>query len=421
MTEEERSGRQKTKNKYKNKQKLQQQQDIVFTSPLPYIAQERTLLKMTNTCSFCVTSAICLLICMNKVTHGFAPGPNNVIPVIQQKSINSVTVLQAKKKVGGSMAQKRKKRGKKFIPKPMERPKVLDEVPRADMWEKTVSTDDQVQIMTKGEEETKAKATALVDSQRKSVEILTKIRTQIENLPVNQILDAMDGKYIVFDDVLGEDLCNEIAEEGQSMFDNNKMELDLNAGITSGEYGVAIKGGKEQYVDCPRSVEYVVSTSRHLTGMMNKASSGEDGVVSTKSLSYKLDETASMAGWRLFNRKARVSSLTLLTGNDNAGNDTSDLEKKPFGFVVDQNSNEVDMRKVTAIYYTTPTGWDEDCGGGVTFQDADGSEEHVRAKNDRLLLFSSDESAHRLESWIGKEGIDGISGYIVAHLVRKRQ
>jgi len=354
---------------------------------------------------------------MNQVAQGFAPNPN-LNPAIRKMSTN---ILQAKKKGGGTMAQKRKKRGKKFIPKPMERPKALDDVPRADAWEKTVSTGDQIQTANKGVQETKAKAAALVDSQRKSVEVLTEIRTRIESLPADQILDAMDGKYVVFDDVLGEDLCREILEEGQSMFDNNKMELDLNAGITSGNYGVAIKGGKEQYVDCPRSVEYVVSASRHLTGMLNKAGDGEDAAKSIKSLPYKLDETASMAGWRLFDRKARVSSLTLLTGNDNAGNDTLDLEKKPFGCIVDQNSDEVDMRKVTVIYYMTPNSWDEDCGGGVTFQDVDGSERNVKAKNDRLLLFNSEKSVHRLEPWIGKEGIDGSSGYIVAHLVRERQ
>jgi len=329
-------------------------------------------------------------------------------------------VHHAKKNGGGSMAQKRKKRGKKFIPKPMERPQALDQVPRADAWEKTVSTDDQAQTMQKGEEETRAKAAALVDIQRKSVDVLTHTRTQVENLPVDQMLDAINGgKYVMFDDLLGEDLCREMMEEGQSMFDNNKLELDLNAGITSGEYGAAIKGGKEQYADCPRSVEYVVSTTRHLAGILNKAGDGEDRYASSRTLPYKLDETVSLSGLKLFDRKARVSSLALLTGNVN--DDTASLEKKPFGCLVDKNSDVVDMRKVTAIYYMTPKGWDGvGCGGGVTFQDVDGIEKTIEAKNDRLLLFNSEASVHRLEPWIGKDGIEGISGYIIAHLVRER-
>jgi hypothetical protein len=314
------------------------------------------------------------------------------------------------------MAEKRKKRGKKFIPKPMERPKALDQVPKADVWEKTVSTDDQVQTVQKAEEESRAKAASLVDLQRKSVQVLTHTRTQVENLPVDQILDAINGgKFVVFDNLLGEDLGREMMEEAQSMFDNNKLELDLNAGITSGEYGAAIMGGKEQYIDCPRSVEYVVSTTRHLAGMLNKAGDGEDG----NALPNKLDETASLAGLKLFDRKARVSSLALLTGNE--GDDTVSLEKKPFGCLVDKNSDVVDMRKVTAIYYMTPKDWDVGCGGGVTFKDVDGVEKTIEAKNDRLLLFNSEESVHRLEPWIGKDRIEGTSGYIIAHLLRTRR
>lgn len=323
----------------------------------------------------------------------------------------------------------------------MEKPQALNEVPKADAWEKTVSStgegdsSDQGQTMKKEKEATKSQAAALIDSQRNSVKALTHIRTAVQNLSVEQILDALDlssssstntKNYVVFDDLLGEELCREMMEESRSMFDNNKMELDLNVGITSGEYAAAIKGGHEQYVDCPRSVEYVVCVTRHLPGNLNKVGEeeGDDSSdLQVKKLDYKLDETASMAGIRAFDRKARLSSLALLAGQEGGkdnDNDNADLVKKPFEYVLNTEGDEVDLRKVTVLYFMTPDGWDEECGGGVTFQDENGEEVKVVAKSDRLLLFSSEGCLHRMDPWTGKDGQEGGS-YIVTHLVRQRK
>ena len=46
---------------------------------------------------------------------------------------------------------------------------------KADEWEKVESTEEKVKSMKKQEEETKAKAKALVDSQKESVEALTHV------------------------------------------------------------------------------------------------------------------------------------------------------------------------------------------------------------------------------------------------------
>lgn len=346
-------------------------------------------------------------------SNGFSPNFANL------NTLESYTELYAKGK-RGSMAQKRKQRGQKVAPKTIfrERPKILDTVPRPDQWEKIESTEEKVQTMKKEEEETKAKAAALIESQRKSVDVLTHVKNQIELLPAADIVDAIQsGSYFVCDNVLGDDLALEMSKEGKYMFENNKLELDLGAGITSGQYAAAITGGQDQYVDCPRTVEYVVSCTRHLSGMLNTGLEDDE----EKSLPYKLDETASMAGLRVFDRKARKSSLTLLTGNEDACNDTADLEEKPFGFVTDDSQDEIETRKVSSICFMVPDGWDESCGGGIVFKDKDGNENIVEAKNDRLVVFSSESSSYRLRPFLGRDEIDTTGSYIIKHLVRERQ
>jgi hypothetical protein len=236
--------------------------------------------------------------------------------------------LYAKAKGGRttrSMAEKRKKWGRKVMPKIMERPKILDELPKPDQWDKIDSSnnvkDEQATQKKKEEEIARSKAAALIALQKRSVEVLTHVRSRVESLPSEDIVKAMNGgSYIVFDDILGTELCSEMKNEGQTMYLDNKLELDLESGVTSGEYVVPIKGGQEQYTDCPRSVEYVVSLTRHLAGMLNKlvvCESGEDTLTSNAfHLGYKLDETASISSLRVFDRKARLSSLALLTGKE---------------------------------------------------------------------------------------------------------
>jgi hypothetical protein len=302
----------------------------------------------------------------------------------------------------------------------MERPKVLDELPNPDKWDKTIASstngnDNNDQSIQKEEEIARSKAAALIALQKKSVEVLTHVRSRVESLPSDDIVKAINGgTYIVFDDLLGSELCSEMKKEGQTMYLDNKLELDLESGITSGEYVVSIKGGQDQYADCPRSVEYVVSLTRHLAGMLNKLDLGS-----------KLDETASISSLRVFDRKARLSSLALLTGKENSDHDAAsapDVDKRPFSCIVNRtDSEQVDLRKITAIYFMTPDGWDTECGGGMTFQDEDGNEISVEAKNDRLLLFSSEKSLHRAEKWIGRNGIEGACSCIVTHFVRQRQ
>ena len=165
-------------------------------------------------------------------------------------------ILFAKRKQ--SMAQKRKRRAGRTLSKTIERPKILDTVARTDEWTKTVSTSDQVETM-KGAEDAKAQASALIETQRKSVDVLTHVRNCVESLPYEEIIETvLKGDAYVKDGFLGSELCEELKLEGESLLTNEKMELDLQAGLCSGEFATAIKGGEDQYSHCPRCVEYVV-------------------------------------------------------------------------------------------------------------------------------------------------------------------
>lgn len=330
----------------------------------------------------------------------------------------------------------------------MKRPEALDNVPRPDEWTKTASTDEAVASMKKQEDETKSQAAALIETQRRSVEVLTDVRQRVESLPAEAICKSLissdsDGigdsnshsLCYVFDNLLDDlHLTEEMQAEGRSMFENNKLELDLKAGICSGEYAAAIKGG-EEYADCPRTVEFVVSLTRHLTGLLNrvvvvdgkveveaKPEAGAEVETKTgadKLLGYSLDEAASMAGIRYFNRDARVSSMALLTNNA-VDDDTEST--RPFELVVDGNSDEADLRKVTLLYFLMPEGWDNKCGGGVTIRsnndNGDGEDITIEAKNDRVVILNSETCLHRMEEWRGSEGMPSGS-LIVTHFVGK--
>jgi hypothetical protein len=385
---------------------------------------------------------------------GFTPSlfhSHNSITNIQQHDVPSsltststpfsTTQLFAKKKSKKSMAEKRKNRGKKFAPKPLAKPEILNTVPDADEWEKVKSTEEQVQQMQKqeqnqDEDEVQSQAKALIETQRKSVEVLTYVKETVLNLPRDKMIESLksvSGCDKVFNDFLGQELSDEIRAEGLKMFEDEKMELDLKAGLCSGEYTVGIKGGEKQYADCPRITEFVVSLTRHLTGLLNDSlneNKSDDDADNGNDLDYVLDETASMAGLRTFNRMARLNSISLLTGKEVSqitNEDLNNTDQRPFQCVIDTkttdadgNEEEVDYRKVTAIYFLTPQGWDKSCGGGVTIKNGDESDIYIEAKNDRLLILTSDTCIHRMEEWVGNnEGLESGS-MIVTHFIEKR-
>lgn len=351
---------------------------------------------------------------------------------------SSLLILSAGKGKKLSQSEKRKRRGKKLAPGPKMEPHGL---PRPDVWDKTSATTttstskDQSPKANDSNisdgDSVKADAKAIIDTQRKSVDVLTQVRTQVDALSQQSILQALSSPsfphyyHTVIDNFLGDDLCDEMSNEGRSMLDG--MELDIEGGgICSGEYVAAIVGGKEQYVDCPRCVEYVVSLTRHLPlKLADGDGEKEDGVTGgsdSSSLGFRLDGGASMASIRTFDRSARLSALKLLFPDSSS----SDIEARPFNYIVDGKIQD-DRRKVTALYFMVPDGWNAQCGGGVRIKtvanDNEGSTDDsdnevlIEAKNDRLLIFRSDLCLHSMEGWVGGDGLE-VGSHLETHFIQ---
>mmetsp|Transcript_9234 Transcript_9234/g.20036 ORF Transcript_9234/g.20036 Transcript_9234/m.20036 type:complete len:387 (+) Transcript_9234:65-1225(+) len=337
----------------------------------------------------------------SSLVQAFLPPAQITSPYIIHATSTSLFMGKRKKP---SMKERRKQRAKRQPGFKVERG-VLDELPPVDSWEKTQPTveatapDDQNGGADVDEsEETAAKASSLVESQRKSVDCLTFIRKRVEE--VFPIADAaksiVEQGYFVHDNFLssGEDkafgdaLLSELFLEGPDMLSNNKLERDI-ARLGDGEFVGKIVGG-ENYADCPRLTEYVVSLTRHLPPILNI----EIDDLATGDFS-KLDSTASMGTIRMYDRKTRLGAETLLMKTE-----TGDFDR-PFEIICgNSEGTENDARRLTAMLFLSTEDWDAStCGGGVTVETG----EKLDAIRDRIILLRSDTCSHRHEPWIGKD------------------
>jgi len=256
-----------------------------------------------------------------------------------------------------------------------------------------------------GEETTIQRAKQVIEAQRESVKMLTHVRECVEGLPYDEIRAALDAQgYYVFDNFLKEkDVISVLEQESRAMLENDQMEFDMQNGGT-GEYITSVKGGEEQYTVCPRTVELVVSVTKHMPKLI-----GGDTA---------LDDSVSMTTLRTFDRKKLLASMALLAGGD-GGKNVQDLPPRPFGTVIDGNEPN-ESRKVTLYYYPLPMQWDESCGAGIIFQGNDDNEENVpvEAKRDRLIILKSDTCVHSKDAWKGKEGLE-VGTCMELHFVSK--
>lgn len=305
--------------------------------------------------------------------------------VIAREAGRSSHCLDMAKRTKLSFADKRKRRAKRLPPLPiMGKPVNFDRPLKEEPIAKSSTTpEEQAPPMTRAEE--------VLEAQRKSVGMLTLVRERVESLNYDDIQSSLETRgYFVVDDFLNnDDIVNELQKEGEALLRKDRMEVDLQQ-LGSGEYVCMIEGGEEQYTECPRSVELVVSATKH----MSPAFEGKE-----------LNPSACMATMRTFDRKARLASLELLQGE----NKDIDMPERPFGIVA---TEENDARRISLLYYAISNDWQDE--GGVTFEETG---ETIPAKRDRLLLLESETCRYRQERWKGKEGLERASS-VELHLVK---
>ena len=308
-----------------------------------------------------------------------------------------VPLHMAKQKL--SMAEKRKRRQAKS----RSTENLSENLPKCklDFKSKPSSVDEDKPQRFQNPTEAAEKAKELLMKQRESVDMLTMVRQRVEALPKEEIMKALDNEgYYILDSFLNDkSAADRLSQEAKEMFDGEEMEIDT-ANLGMGEYTVPIKGGTEQYAKCPRSVELVVSTTKHIPEVF------EDLV---------LDASACMANLRVFSASALKASMSLLLGDDaeDIGQST-----RPFETVI--NGDENDKRRLSMQYYLVPEAWNDNCGGGLTFHSSDdGEASFVSAKNDRLILWKSDTTMLRKEIWKGDADSNEFGGCIELHLVCK--
>jgi hypothetical protein len=124
------------------------------------------------------------------------------------------------------------------------------------------------------------------------------------------------GHVVVDDFLANEDVVSTIQAEGIALFEKDKMEKDLTR-LGSGEYIVAIKGATYQYAICPRTIETVVSITKHLTSSLPD---------------FDLDGSNCIASMRTYDRSSRQASLALVQSQDV-------LIPKPFQTIADGESD----------------------------------------------------------------------------------
>jgi hypothetical protein len=386
----------------------------------------------------------------------------------------SPVVLQATKGKKISMAEKRRQRAKRLPARPVTstppRPdapnQVLAESPseQPDDLEETndrpaaaaaaVGNDD-------GADATMTKAQQLLQSQRKSVAMLTLVKQRLEALPAAEIQSALEQQGFWYSDsgdssadsntgidtgfLQSQHVLRELQQEGVTLYESGAMSADMDR-LAAGEYCCALAGGQDQYVTCPRSIELVVSTTKHLNKAVlmeadsnDSTSTGTGGEENKASTGVVLDDSRCMANMRTFDRQAWKAAQVLFTGEStstddmdqdstssaNTGSKDGDESSaaRPFGrTVTDDIDGQEDRRKISLCYYLVPENWSH--GGDMVFQqkNADGddktTEVHVPAVRDRLVIWKSDTALHRQEPWKGSDDMP-LASCIELHLIEK--
>ena len=193
------------------------------------------------------SSLLLLAACATHVADGFSVSSFNLPHAVPVPGATTTSIQMAKKKL--SMKERRKQRAKKQPGFSVDRG-ILNELPSVDTWEKTEASvgAKRENIQPDGSdsdetEETMAKASALVQTQRKSVDCLTHIRKRVEeSFPISEAANSLAEKgYFVYDGflsteveggskedaVFGDSMVTDMLSECSDMFANDKLQRDI--------------------------------------------------------------------------------------------------------------------------------------------------------------------------------------------------
>jgi hypothetical protein len=335
--------------------------------------------------------------------------------------------MKGKKNKKPSMAERRKRRSNKSLGGP--NPYADLPSPKLDF---SRDEDDKANepIKVANPEAAAEKAKELLKAQRESVNMLTRVKEQIvdrfADVEFRKTLETdgfavVDGFFSRDGDDASASILAQLREEGTTMLDDGDMEVDT-ANLGKGQYVVTIEGGENQYTKCPRMVEIVVSSTKHISETFGESedeeNTSEDAGVESgyESSVLDLDASACMATLRTFDRKALKASLVLLAGSDDDSALDGPGKQAPLAVIADK---EDDKRRLSLHYYIVPSAWNEQCGGGLEFEGG----ARVDAKEDRIVVFYSDKTKCKAIPWKGSDDSPelAIGNSIELHLIEKRQ
>lgn len=331
---------------------------------------------------------------------------------VGSRSISSTGLFMAKGKKKPSMAERRQRRQGKMRGQNTDNP--YENLPPAKLDFTSSTATEEEDDENSGNESIEVanpraaaeKAKELLKAQRDSVNMLTMVKERIVYSLCNSttaIEHLQSQGFAIVDNFLNDEaILQEMEEEGKRMVDNGDMVVDT-ANLGTGEYITALQGGEKQYALCPRMVEFVVSSTKHVPEVFE----GEESQMA-------LDTSACMATLRSFDRKALKASLALLTGTEDDNMLDAQSNASPLQAIA---TEEDDQRRLSLYYYVLSKDWDESYGGGLKFESG-----VVPAKRDRLVMFYSDSTKCKTIPWKGSDSLTStmIGNSIELHLVNKR-
>ena len=325
------------------------------------------------------------------------------------------------KKRKPSMAEKRKRRQMKSLggPNPYEG------LPSPNLdFSRDEDDKEEAPIQVANPEAAAEKAKELLKAQRDSVNMLTLVKEKIidrfSDIEFRTKLET--NGFAVVDGFFGsgdeseqtESVLAQLRGEAAKLMEEGDMEVDT-SNLGRGQYVIPIAGGEKQYTTCPRMVEIVVSGTKNIPEAFGKDEDETSSDETNRPSTLELDDAASMATLRTFDRKALKASLVLLRGSDD--DSALDEDETPLASLV--SDPQTDKRRLSLHYYIVPSAWDDRCGGGFEFEGGT----KVAVQNDRIVAFYSDKTKYNAIPWKGSDDSPelAIGNAIEMHLIEKRQ